>query len=134
MKTKEVMLDMFGGDPNANIDLEDVKAFIENGKVYLKLVYRVENAKEIIAVTVPKAELPLPTHTVVITDGYEEGCTFDELRLRKTWVSMRDAKLTIEPDKNGHKFIQQLVKKKTRKMTVSEIEKALGYSVEIVSE
>ena len=125
--------DTFDGchsDAMAKVVLKNVKAFMEDGKPYLKLLYVVENSKEIYTVTVPKAELPITTDMLVIerdSNHPHEGSA-----AQPAWIDLERGYLTLHPDKSFRKTIRKVIKTKTRKMTVAEIEKELGYSIEIV--
>lgn len=117
------MANLFGEEPDTHAELTYVTSSIEDGRLYLDLVYRVENSKEIFDIHIPKAEVPLPRRHMTIR--YLEDAT---------WIELNSTDMFVHPNKNKQLFLKTIIKKKTRKMTVSEIEKALGYSVEIVSE
>ena len=134
MQRRNEIITVFTGDRTTDVNLTHVSAFIEDDKVYLSLKYLVEDSKEVISVDIPKAELPLSTHKTIITQGVSETGYFGEPTKQDTWITMDGNTLRLRPDKTDLKWTLRVIKKKTRKMTVSEIEKALGYSVEIVSE
>lgn len=125
--------DTFDGchsDAMAKVVLKNVEAFMEDGKPYLHLVYVVENSKEIYTVTVPKAELPIPTD--MLTINRDSDYPYEGSVNQPAWIGLERSYLTLHPDKSFRKTIRKVIKTKTRKMTIAEIEKELGYSIEIV--
>ncbi len=124
------MFDGLQSDRMATVILKNVEAFMEDGKPYLKLLYVIENSKEIYTVTVPKAELPITTDMLVIErdSNHLHVGSADQ----PAWINLKRCSLALHPDRSLRKTIRKTIKTKTRKMTVAEIEKELGYSIEIV--
>lgn len=114
--------------------ITNAESWVEKGLVYLKLTYRVENLDEVYTMTLNKLRLPIIPNNVAIDSGYEDGFTFDECRNYRHQIRLGSTHMTILSDDRGCDIEYKTIKKKSRKMTVKEIEKALGYSVEIISE
>ena len=103
---------------------------VTNGKVYLNMMYEYENSNGKYELNIPKIELPL-------------NCTRLPVIIREIGLNMPGhtdtfadfgiARLAMEPV-GGIKFTIKELEKKTKKMTVAEIEQALGYKIEVVSE
>lgn len=116
-----------------NVKLKEAKAYNPNGdEWFLKLVYTYENDDGIHERVYPKVGLPISQYGLP-ADAF--GCfrphisTMDEMPLYLE---------SIKDPRNGNLLspaciFDILVEPKTRKMTIEEIEKKLGYKVEIVS-
>lgn len=131
-----------------NSKIEKVELVEEDGKYYLSMTYVLENDKYIKRYKVPKIDLGINTRTCVpeLTreiGGYLDLPTIDELgrhcRPLEDVVRFRCGIKTFDVDYGkidgmSVKFTEQLIEEKSRKLTISEIEKKLGYKVEIVAE
>lgn len=111
-------------------ELKDIK-LVEDGKSYfLDVTYEYENKYGVYELNIPKVHLPIMTDQLPF---YKRSCysiVFDP----EVTVDLGFGELDVLKDhKSGvtHKITE--IKKKTQKMTVAEIEAALGYKVEIVS-
>lgn len=106
---------------------------VTNGKVYLNVTYEYENSNGKYELNIPKIELPLNcTGLPVIT----KDTTLNITGHTDTFVNFgiaKLAKLAIKPV-GGMNFTIKEIEKKTKKMTVAEIEQALGYKIEVVVE
>ena len=112
-------------------ELKSVKLIKEDGNYYLYITYHYENEEGIYEFNMPRVLLPFPKHCIPIINRrmVESG---PEL------VLDRDLRLPIIEFNDGNNFYfwkEVLIRlKQRRKITVAEIEKELGYKIEIVSE
>lgn len=114
--------------------LKDAQIYIQDGSRYLKLVYEYEDSYGIHELTIPQVEFPFGNRLNLI-HIYENNPTRQGLSIRLctegdvTNVYLHDTKsydgLVYYTDK--------IIKHKPKKMTLEEIERELGYKVEIVS-
>ena len=111
-------------------ELKSVKLIKEDGNYYLDVTYHYENEKGIYKVNIPRVLLPFPKYCIPFIN---RGIIESESEL----VLNRDLRLPIREfnDGNNFYFLKEVpIRLKTRKITVAEIEKELGYKIEIVSE
>lgn len=111
--------------PRATI--KDVKLVQEKETYYLDLTYECEDDKEVYVMNIPRVELPCFNNPLinVVSYGDETNATIG---------FNGGVRLPIHQDMNGALFSKLVVEEKTHKMTVAEIEKKLGYKIEIVSD
>lgn len=103
---------------------EKIELYQEDGKYFLRLDFDYENS-----------------------DGYYKGhverilfdfhlCSIDRILseyIQRTTINLGVEKnMELLPDENGNYFTCELIKYKTREMTLEEIEDKLGYKVKIV--
>lgn len=113
-----------------NEKLKDIKLVKEGGSYYLDATYEYENEHGVYELNIPKIHLPIMTDRLSFycRSGYSYSLCPD------TRIDLGFGELAALRDfETGmtHKITE--IKKKTQKMTVAEIEAALGYKVEIVS-
>lgn len=120
---------------NAKHTLNDIQFYEEDGAWYARMKYILEDDHEIREVIFPKADI-----------GIDRDCPPEVSCVRGFGGCCEDAILTLHGRNfqlykgRGHEgsnnvfCTEKLLKKKTRKMTVAEIEKKLGYKIEIISE
>lgn len=111
--------------------LVDLKLLEKGERYYLDATYEYENEYGIYELNIPKIILPICR--VGLPDYARSTCPMgcpDDLT-----VDLGFGELSVERDLNTniHYRIRE-IQKKTRKMTLSEVEAALGYSIELVSE
>ena len=112
---------------------------------YLHLQYEIEDEYVKKIVDIPKAVLYLPTDNVTLDEevvgnytcnyGYGTNfydCVESHLKLGTNYLRLVEGKSELAEVQC--KYVEKILERKTKKMTVEEIEKVLGYSVEIVSE
>lgn len=102
----------------------------EDGKCveyYLSAVYHDENDAGIYEITIPHIHLPLNEGLMIIQ--YNKYLQYEPDK-----VDLGFGELPMLPDENGHMYYQKLIKEKVHDLTLSEIEKKLGYKVRIVGE
>lgn len=114
--------------------LKDAQIYIQDNTRYLKLVYEYEDSYGIHELTIPQVEFPFGNHLNLI-HIYENNPIRQGLSIRLctegdvTNVYLHDTKsydgLVYYTDK--------IIKHKPKKMTIEEIERELGYKVEIIS-
>ena len=117
-----------------NCFLKDARIYIQDGSRYLKLVYEYEDSYGIHELTIPQVEFPFGNRLNLIYI-HEDNPALQRLSIRLctegdvTSVYLYDTKsydgLVYYTDK--------VIKHKPKKMTIEEIERELGYKVEIVS-
>lgn len=116
--------------------LKSCKMYEEDGKYYLDLKYTVEKIDGIYEKHIPKVALDIPTDHVSIETIYQQTPYINILpeAERRFHLKTGFQYLRVEAIGPGDIYgTEILIKKKTRKMTLAEIEKELGYSVEVVS-
>ena len=100
---------------------------------YLHLQYEITTDTEKKLIDIPKAKLPLnPSSCVIEADlsCYPYSAFSHSVR----FINLLDNKIELMPSSDASVYSEKVLEKYTRKMTVKEIEKALGYPVEIISE
>ena len=119
--------------------LTKVEPYKVNDRWYLRLIYKYKNDNgDIFELEIPMAELPFTQNMVpeIITDNYSDY-PWDKnyyIRAFLTYVDgiycipMHEGKSTIANNAKGC-FIRKSI---CRRMTVEDIEKELGYKIEIV--
>lgn len=111
-------------------ELKNIKLIKEDGNYYLDVTYHYENEKGIYKFNMPRVLLPFPKYCIPFIN---RGMMESEAEL----VLNRDLRLPIREfnDGNNFYFLKEVpIRLKPRKITVAEIEKELGYKIEIVSE
>ena len=111
-------------------ELKSIKLIKEDGNYYLDVTYHYENEKGIYKFNMPRVLSRFPKYGIqVINRGIMESEPEPELD--------RDVRLPIREfnDGNNSYFWKEVpIRLKPRKITVAELEKELGYKIEIVSE
>ena len=119
--------------------LKKVEAYEVNDRWYLRLIYEYQNDNgEVFEMEIPMADLPFTQNMVpeIITDNYSDYPWEKNYYIRAflTYVDgtdcvpIRQGKSTIIDNAEGC-FIRKSI---CRRMTVEDIEKELGYKIEIV--
>lgn len=117
-----------------NCFLKDAQIYIQDNTRYLKLVYEYEDSYGIHELTIPQVEFPFGNRLDLI-HIYENNPTRQGLSIRLctegdvTNVYLHDTK----SDDGFVYYTDKIIKHKPKKMTLEEIERELGYKVEIVS-
>lgn len=122
---------------NRPATLKTADTYYEDGKYYLKLVYEYEGNDGTHQVIFPKVWFPfrqdcIPNmhNGICDTSLYLVPYVDSELLLTEVTATNYDGE-TITTSSTS--VVDCLIKKKVHKMTIEEIEKELGYKVEIVS-
>ena len=114
--------------------LKDAQIYIQDGSRYLKLVYEYEDSYGIHELTIPQVEFPFGNRLNLIYI-HENNPALRRLSIRLctegdvTSVYLYDTK----SDDGLVYYTDKIIKRKPKKMTIEEIERELGYKVEIVS-
>ena len=114
--------------------LKDAQIYVQDGSRYLKLVYEYEDGYGIHELTIPQVEFPFGNRLNLIYI-HENNPALQRLSIRLctegdvTSVYLYDTK----SDDGLVYYVDKIIKRKPKKMTIEEIEQKLGYKVEIVS-
>lgn len=116
----------------SKVTLKNVALYNDKNGYYLSLEYEEETIDGIYRIEIPKADLRIPYNRC---DIYVEPSRYLFIQDSDHYLCIGEGnKILLKPGLTGGKYSRTLIKKKTRKMTISEIEKELGYKVEVVSE
>ena len=114
--------------------LKDAQIYIQDGSRYLKLVYEYEDSYGIHELTIPQVEFPFGNR-LNLKHVYETNPALRRLSIRLCTegdvanVFLYDTKT----DDGFMYYTDKIIKHKPKKMTLEEIERELGYKIEIVS-
>lgn len=110
-------------------ELTKLELYQEDGCYYLRAEYKEENDYRLQKYTIPKMVLPINQYPTI-----KQGCYRDRLgRLYETTIDLGFGDLDILKDDDGYYYKCEIIKEYPQKMTLEEIEKKLGYKVELVS-
>ena len=114
--------------------LKDAQIYIQDGSRYLKLVYEYEDSYGIHELTIPQVEFPFGNRLNLI-HIYENDPTRQGLSIRLcTEGDVTNVYLYDTKSYDGFVYYtDKIIKHKPKKMTIEEIERELGYKVEIIS-
>ena len=114
--------------------LKDAQIYIQDGSRYLKLVYEYEDGYGIHELTVPQVEFPFGNR-LNLKHIYEANPALRRLSIRLC-TEGDVANVFLHDTKTDDGFVyytDKIIEYKPKKMTIEEIERELGYKVEIVS-
>lgn len=131
--------------------IKDCKTFIENDRVFTKLIYDVETEYGSYDIIIPKIPLNFKNDPRFIFKNYDTtlNLSLKEVTDRLTGNSdfsipsklisivlftEKTKKNGVHQDANGKTLYIARKKDKRRRMTIKEIEKELGYMIEIAEE
>lgn len=120
-----------------NAKLKDLQLHEKKGSYYLSAVYEYENESGVYELSIPKMKLNIGIPKIHTAATFKVGCAFDIYKL-DNFITLANADIGFgdlplgRVDGYTHKIT--IVKEKTRKMTLSEVEKKLGYKIELVSD
>lgn len=108
--------------------IKDLSMYKENDQYYLSAVIQYEDENGFYEVTVPKITFPISKNI-----QFNQECVYDEWRHPYTSASVDFGSFTLQviPDAKGIFFTVNCLEEKRRKMTLAEIEKELGYKIEL---
>lgn len=114
--------------------LKDAQIYIQDGSRYLKLVYEYEDSYGIHELTIPQVEFPFGNRLNLI-HIHEDNPALQRLSIRLcTEGDVASVYLHNSKSYDGLVYYtDKIIKRKPKKMTIEEIERELGYKVEIVS-
>ena len=117
-----------------NCFLKDAQIYIQDGSRYLKLVYEYEDSYGIHELTIPQVEFPFGNRLNLIYI-HENNPALQRLSIRLCTVGdLTNVYLHDSKSYDGLVYYtDKIIKHKPKKMTIEEIERELGYKVEIVS-
>lgn len=114
--------------------LKDAQIYIQDGSRYLKLVYEYEDGCGIHELTIPQVEFPFGNR-LNLKHIYEANPALRRLSIRLC-TEGDVANVCLYDTKTDDGFVyytDKIIKYKPKKMTLEEIERELGYKIEIVS-
>lgn len=114
-------------------ELKDIQLFEENGQYYLKLKYIIENDHRVEELEIPKVCLRFNKNFYPNLNYRRDAYKYqEECDLCTGFGSMKV--LPGETSEANHVFYTvKLIEEKPVEMSVSEIEKKLGYKIKIVN-
>ena len=114
--------------------LKDAQIYIQDGSRYLKLVYEYEDSYGIHELTIPQVEFPFGNRLNLIYI-HENNPALQRLSIHLcTEGDVANVYLHDTKSYDGLVYYtDKIIKHKPKKMTIEEIERELGYKVEIVS-
>ena len=114
--------------------LKDAQIYIQDGSRYLKLVYEYEDGYGIHELTVPQVEFPFGNR-LSLTHICKNNPELQRLSIRLCTVGdLANVYLHDTKSQDGLVYYtDKIIKRKPKKMTIEEIERELGYKVEIIS-
>lgn len=117
-----------------NCFLKDAQIYTQDGSRYLKLVYEYEDSYGIHELTIPQVEFPFGNRLNLIYI-HENNPELQRLSIRLcTEGDVANVYLHNLKSYDGLVYYtDKIIKRKPKKMTIEEIERELGYKVEIVS-
>lgn len=120
---------------NMKSTLEDIQLYEEEGQYYLRLRYIVEDEYAIKELEIPKARIPLDAGSApeVSVSNNPRGHV-DEAILNTGFGYQMELRAGETKEANHVYYTVKTLQAKPKEMTVSEIEKKLGYKVKIISE
>ena len=111
---------------NKNVKLIDKQVYEEDGLLYLSLTYEFENIEGNnegkYNLYIPKIALGIKTNDMPIINN--ERYIYEFQAGKHNYI--------IEPEDSKEEFYTYKIETKEKKMTIEEIEKELGYKVQIV--
>ena len=122
-----------------NVELYSISPFKEDGRWYLKLIYKYENENGKHTVVIPKASLPFNQQCLPII---RSSPSYNEYFLERPYIDCSNSimlykstcDLAIERGvKDPAYYFDIITEYATKEMTLDEIEKELGYKVKIVN-
>ena len=123
-----------------NINLKDLKLYKEHcvnnitekeyDSYYLSAVYEYENNFVVSEITIPRIALPLNFITGFDTDRTDYS--FGDI-IEYTLHMPGNHTLPVYRTDKGVYYEEKIIKEKRQKMTLEEVEDALGYKIELVS-
>ena len=121
-----------------NSCLKDLKLYKEDNRYYLHAEYEKEDDDKITRTIIPKIELPIMHYPFI--ESYDGLCGI-RCNIDLGFGTLTALRGDVSDPRNGKTgnvtdvfYANYVIKTKTKKMTLSEIEKILGHKIELVSE
>lgn len=100
-------------------------------KTYLaKAVYECKNQYRKTEVIIPRIMLPVDSHHIPAIRREEAQWLYTP----GWFIDIFGSEIPLRPDEDGNVYYEKVIEEYPQKMTLAEIEKKLGYKVELVSE
>ena len=115
--------------------LKDAQIYIQDGSRYLKLVYEYEDSYGIHELTLPQVEFPFCNRLVRTCNICENNPGLQRIFIHLC-TEGDGANVYLHNSKFYDGLVyytDKIIKRKPKKMTIEEIDRELGYKVEIVS-
>ena len=114
--------------------LKDAQIYTQDDTRYLKLVYEYEDSHGIHELTIPQVEFPFGNR-LGLTYICENNPELQRLAIRLCTVGDFANVFLYDTKSNDGLvyYVDKIIKRKPKKMTIEEIEQKLGYKIEIVS-
>ena len=108
--------------------IKDLQLYKENNRYYLSALVEHEDERGVYEISIPKIELPV-----------ERNCIIDKTVIDRNYkphtvvsINFGLGELYAEPfDDSGDYYTVTCVEEKVHKMTLADIEKELGYKIEL---
>ena len=111
--------------------IKDLQLYKENNKYYLSALLDKEDKRGYYEVSIPKIRLPLSFDCLL----NEEVDNFFGIPHRTVAIDLGFGELYVEPFDDDYNFYTtKVIDEKVHKMTLAEIEKELGYKIELQKE
>ena len=116
------------------VEFKSIEVFeeVHNGiKSYLaKIVIEAENEHRKVEITIPRIDLLVNTSRIP-TISHE--LLYGE-RFRDYTIDVFGSTLPLRRDERGNVYYEKVIEEYPQKMTLAEVEKKLGYKIELVSD
>ena len=122
-----------------NVELYSISPFKEDGRWYLKLIYKYEDEYGKHTVVIPKVLIPFSQQDLPVI---RSSPSYNEYLLERPYIDCMDSMMLYKStcdlaSERGVKepayYFNIITEYATKEMTLDEIEKELGYKVKIVS-
>lgn len=120
-------------------ELSNILPYREDGKWFLKLIYKYENENGEHTVVIPKTSIPFNQQCLPVI---KSSPSYNEYLLERPYIDCSDSMmlykstcdLAIERGvKEPAYYFNIITEYASREMTLDEIEKALGYKIKIIN-
>jgi hypothetical protein len=112
--------------------VKDLQLYKEDDRYYLKAILFHEDKKGYYEITIPKIKFPISNHASINTETTHDIWYGTQ---RTAHIDFGFGGLEIIPDKSTDTFYTSIcLEEKVHKMTLAEIEKELGYKIELKKE
>lgn len=115
------------------IKVKEAGLYCEDGKYYIDATYTCEDDATVKEVHFPKIHMPLEEFEGDVDYVWKAASSWYEPVRSCKRIKLGNVSFPLEECK-GVTHTEKIVKEKTRDMTISEIEKKLGYKIRIVKE
>ena len=115
-------------------ELKDIQLFKEDGQYYLKLKYIIEHDDRVEELEIPKVKIPFnERYYPEIQTEYHPWSALDKCILFVGCRQPLDILQGDTPEAKDTFYVTRVIEEKPVELTVSEIEKKLGYKIKIVN-